>query len=360
MLERSKWISMSPLLGLALVFCCDDGDDDDDDDDPSTTMTGQPDDGDDDGTGSTSTAEPEPECVSDSDCGSGMMCSGGECIDMFWIVGDDGVVIGVAENGDAVEHPPLPAALSAIECVGPSDAWAVGEAGLVAQTIDGGTSWAQLPWPATADLRDIEADEHGTVATVGDAGTWLVLHRGAIRAVSGAEGDLEGIGFGPSGVLAVGRDGRLWRADLDAAQATQVDALDGAASAIDLAHDTTIGVVVGPEGAVWWSDDASSWTRRDAGTHVDLHAVQVARGGHAAIAVGDDGTVVHIEATRIEIVDIGDAALRDIHLDAAGNGAAVGRDGIVAATSDGGRTFAIWRLTTKHLLGVDAVGSVHW
>lgn len=352
MLDASKWISICLLLTLA----CDD--DDDDDDDPSTTMTGQPDD--DDSSSSTSSAEPEPECVNDGDCDSGMMCSGGECIDMFWVVGDDGAVIGVAENGGAAEHPRLPADLAAIECVGPTDAWAVGAGGLVAQTIDGGTSWATLPWPAAADLRDIEADESGTVATVGDAGTWIVLHRGAIRAVTGADGDLEGIGFGPSGVLAVGRDGRLWTADLESASATHVGTLDGEASAIDLAHETTIGVVVGPRGAVWWSDDATTWSRRDAGTQIDLYAVQVARGGHAAIAVGDDGTVLHIDADAIERVDIGDHALRDIHLDAWGKGAAVGRDGIVAATGDGGRTFAIHHPTTSHLFGVDAVGSTHW
>jgi photosystem II stability/assembly factor-like uncharacterized protein len=279
---------------------------------------------------------------------------------MFWVVGDDGAVIGIGDNGDAAEHPRLPGDLTAIECVGPTDAWAVGAGGLVAQTIDGGTSWQMLPWPATADLRDIEADESGTVATVGDSGTWIMLHRGAIRAVTGALGDLEGIGFGPGGVLAVGRDGRLWAADLETAIATPVEALDGAASAIDLAHDTTIGVVVGPGGAVWWSDDATAWTRRDAGTLVDLYGVQVARGGHAAIAVGDEGTVLHIDADAIERVDVGDHALRDIHLDAWGKGAAVGRDGVVAATSDGGRTFAIWQPTTSHLLGVDAVGSTHW
>jgi hypothetical protein len=347
------------LVVLGFVSACDD--DDDDDGGKSPSESGTPDDdstGGDGSGGGMNPEDPEPECMNDADCDSGMMCSGGQCMDTYWVVGGDGAVIRVAADGAALPHPALPTDMAAIECVGATEAWAVGDAGMMVQTTDAGASWHVVATGTSAALRDVEGDHAATVTAVGDDGTWIVLRDGATWPIVGATGDLEGVAMGGSGLLAVGRDGAVWSAEPEAAIAVQVAALDGPARAIDLAHDAGTAVAVGDAGALWWSTDGVAWTRREIGRTADLHGVQVARDGRAAIAVGD-GIVVHIDADGVRALDLGDAALRDIHLDSNGAGAAVGLDGVIASTTDG-EAFTVLRIGDADLFGVDALGSVHW
>lgn len=349
-------------VALALTSACDD-DDGGDDDGGMTMSTTNP-------TGSDPPAEEstgddppddEPECMSNNDCAEGEMCQGGSCVDMFWAIGGDGSVLRVAGDGAAEPHPPMDAGLAAIECVGLTDAWVVGDAGFVAQTIDGGTSWTEVVSGTQAALRDVEGDHGATVTAIGVDGTWIVSEGAGFRLVAGARGDLEGVALGAAGMLAVASDGTVWAAEPSAAVAVAIADVEGQPLAIDLAHDVQRGVIVGRAGGLWWSDDGVSWTARATGTRLDLHAVQIARDGRAAIAVGDSGVVVHVDQAQTSVLSLDvDLDLRDVHLDVRGHGAVVGDAGLVALTQDAGRTFDVFRVGASDLVGVDALGPAHW
>lgn len=356
----SNWIAsntravsfVAALVGaLALTNGCDDDDGGDDSDSgtPTTMSSTDP-------TGN----EPEPECTNNSDCAEGEMCSSGSCVDAFWAVGGDGSVLQVAGDGTSETHPPLNGELSAIECNGSTDAWVVGKAGFVAHTTDGGASWTEVVSGISEELRDVEADHGAMVTAVGTDGAWIVSDGAGFRSIAGAQGDLEGVGLGAAGVLAIGSDGTVWAAEPSAAVAVAIAEITTQPLAIDLAHDVPRGVIVGRAGGVWWSDDGVSWTARGAGTRLDLHAVQISRNGQAAIAVGDTGVVVHVDAESTRVLQVENADLRDIHLDWQGHGAAVGRSGVVALTRDAGLTFEVVQAGTSDLVGVDALGPAHW
>jgi photosystem II stability/assembly factor-like uncharacterized protein len=345
------------VAALLVTSGCDD--DDGGDDDGGMTMSTTNPTGDD-PTGDDPTGD-APECTIDTDCADGEMCQGGSCVDMFWAVGGDGSVIRVAGDGTAQPHPSMNASLAAIECVGTTDAWIVGDAGFVAQTTDGGASWIEVASGTRKPLRDVEGDHGATVTAVGVDGTWIVSEGAGFRAIVGARGDLEGVALGAAGILAIGGDGTVWAAEPSAALAVEIADVSGQPLAIDLAHDVQRGVIVGRAGGLWWSDDGVSWTARASGTRLDLHAVQIARDGRAAIAVGDTGVVVHIDPSQTRVVSLqDDLDLRDVHLDVRGHGAAVGRDGVIALTHDAGLTFDVFRTGTAPLVGVDALGPVHW
>lgn len=350
-LRRSGVLAI--LVGaLALTSGCDDDDDGDDGDDGKPMSTTDP-----------SGDEPEPECTNNGDCADGEMCSSGSCVDMFWAVGGDGSVLRVAADGTVEPHPALGTGLRAIECNGATDAWVVGTAGFVAHTTDGGASWAEVTSGVGSELRDVEADHGATVTAVGVDGAWIVADGAGFRSIIGARGDLEGVGLGAAGMLAIGSDGTVWAAEPSAALAVAVAEVTLLPTAIDLAHDVPRGVIVGRAGTLLWSEDGVSWTARASGTRLDLHAVQIARDGHAAIAVGDAGVVVYVDATSTNLVRVEPAEttdLRDIHLDARGHGAAVGKSGVVALTRDAGRTFEVFQASASDLVGVDALGPWHW
>ena len=346
-------------LIVGLTVACDN----EDDDEPSSAS--EMPDGEDSGSsetgdGMTTMAEPEPECADDAGCPDGQMCSGGQCIDMYWVVGDDGAVIRVGADGSAEVHPELPADMAAIECVGTAEAWAVGTGGVLVQTIDAGRTWQVIATTTTADLRDVEGDHADMITAVGVDGTWIAAQDGASWRIEGAEGSLEGVAMGGAGMLAVGRDGGVWAAEPQAGVTLRIAQLESPTRAIDLAHDSTAGVIVGDGGALWWSSDGVGWSRQAVGTNADLYAVQIARDGHAAIAVGDDGTIVRVEGSSVRVVTIGEYALRDFHVDTNGAGAAVGLGGVVAATFDGGDSFVVQRVGKADLFGVDALGTLHW
>ncbi len=352
-MNRWSWIAIGCLAGF--VPGCDDDDDGTSSgsatsDDAPSTESGGPDDG-------TTT---QPECTEIADCGSGQMCSDGTCEDMFWVVGDEGTVIRVGAGGQAEPHPSLPQDVAAIECIGTTEAWLVGGSGLVARTIDAGATWVIVDSPTTADLRDVEGDHGDVITAVGVDGTWIISRAGVMSSILGATGELRGVAMGTAGMLAVGEGGAVWAAEPGADVATQTAELDGAPWAIDLAHHATTGIAVGQSGAVWWSDDGTAWTRRDVDVVTDLHAVQIAGDGRGAIAVGDDGVVLHLDATSSRIVRVDDHALRAVHLDIHGAGAAVGLGGVVASTVDFGGTFAVHVVSEHDLRGVDSLGPTHW
>lgn len=322
---------------------------------------------DDDGSTSTSqgmTSGGNPQCSNDSDCGTGLMCSGGACVDASWVVGGDGAVIRVGGDGSSESHEPLASGLFAIECNGDAEAWVVGAAGYIARTTDGGAHWSPVESHVHADLHDVEAD-HGTMVTaVGAAGAWLVIDDAGTRTIDGASGSLTGVAMGAAGLLAIADDGTVWSAEAAAGVAVAIATLDGAPQALDLAHDVARGVAVGRDGALWWSSDGVRWRAIDSGTAQDLYAVQIARDGRGAIAVGAAGTVVRIEldtdAPIVTHVELATGDLHDIHLDWQGHGAAVGDAGVVALTVDAGASFELIHSSRSDLVGVDALGPEHW
>jgi photosystem II stability/assembly factor-like uncharacterized protein len=108
----------------------------------------------------------------------------------LWVGGEHGLV--ARRQGDSWRWQSLGVA-GAVEGLAfrGADAWAAGERGLLARSADGGATWALLDTQTTADLRDVQIAEDGSVWVVGDRGTLLTTAGGGEwRRVAAAEEDL--------------------------------------------------------------------------------------------------------------------------------------------------------------------------
>lgn len=302
----------------------------------------------------------EPECKEDTDCPGGYDCSGGRCYEPYWIVGDKGLVLRAFASGSAEPHAvDTMERLQAIECLGSQQAWIVGQAGTALATSDGGASWAAIALPTTADLYAVAAADSGEVALAGDDVLLWSADGQSFEALALEVGPLRGVATDGSTVVAVGRSGRQLRwseGTLVEQTLVAVDLLD-----VDMAAHASTVVAVGHAGTILWSSDrGGEWLAIEAPTTFDLWAVQVASDGHAAIAVGDGGVLVHVSAGAAAATLVSDADLRALHIDSSGHGAIVGQGGTVLLTSDFAQTFEATSVGALDLLGVDAIGEHHW
>jgi photosystem II stability/assembly factor-like uncharacterized protein len=287
----------------------------------------------------------------------------------FWLVGDEGTMIRIDADGEASGYPlELDADLLAIACHGSATAWVAGEHGTVLSSRDAGESWDaitldmldMLDMPDMPTWRALAVAEH---TPEGVEAVWLVGDAGAVAytpdggsswiAVSGASSSFTGVATDPDGntAIAVADDGSIWQLDEHGATAMYSGAV--ALRAVDRATHADVAVAVGDAGTMLrWAGDA--WTSIEIPSTHDLHAVRVAADDSLTVAVGEAGVVVRIESGELELLEPQPATLRALHLGADGRGQAVGDAGTVLFSSDVGVSWFDWSMTdTPTLRGVD-------
>ena len=286
--------------------------------------------------------------------------------DGLWVCGAGGLLARVPADATDLSDPAawLPAAtataadLDALAFRG-ERGWAVGEAGTVLRTDDGGASWTALPPPVAGDLRAVAAPADDAVWLAGDDGVLLGSDDGGAHwqahvvvtehltslafsdrdhglAGGSADGG-EGRAFvlrtadggatwqrvdlplwGKVRALAALPDGRAWAAvedwgpDGDEAGGAVVASDDGGltwtvqASGLPLLDAITVsadgsGWAVGADGTVLHTSDGVTWARLPACTDVRLRACVAPAPlpgpqPPAALALGDDGAVLALAA----------------------------------------------------------------
>ena len=237
-----------------------------------------------------------------------------------------------------------------------SDGWAVGAAGTILHTTDGGTTWlAQSATPATSeDLAGVAFADESDGWAVGAAGTILHTTDGgttwlAQSATPATSEDLAGVAFadesdgwavGAAGTILHTTDGgTTWLAQ-SATPATTED-LAGVAFA-----DESDGWAVGAAGTILHTTDGgTTWLAQSAtpATTEDLAGVAFADESDGW-AVGAAGTILHTtdggttwlaqSATPATTEDLAGVAFAD-----ESDGWAVGAAGTILHTTDGGTTW---------------------
>ena len=224
--------------------------------------------------------------------------------------------------------------------------------GFVIKTTDGGVTWAQISSGYGETLNGINRFADGSLIAVGEFGTVLTSADGVRWALgeTPTQADFEAVDVvGPQSVVAVDRQGRLYRSVDGGASWTAGTALPLGLDARDLDFDTLLdGWVAGlgsSAGAVFHTTDGGdSWTSVPdfSGSYV---AVDFEGGNGWAANVGgryyystDDGA----SWTQGELPDMGVALqIQDMDFANATTGYAVGRQGYAARSADGGVTWDI-------------------
>ena len=200
--------------------------------------------------------------------------------------------------------------------------WAVGLAGQIVNTTDGGASWTAQASGTTATLQDVHFTDANTGWAVGSSGTILhTIDGGATWAAQTAAGahNLDGVYF----------------------------------------HDAVNGWIVGYYGVIWnTADGGATWTEQISTLSADhLQNVQITD-VNTGWAVGNLGTILHTTdggATWPSLTTGTTDHFVDLYFIDAVNGWIVGQNGIIWNTADGGAT---WVEQTSGTLAT--LGGVHF
>ncbi|MBI5136772.1 MAG: hypothetical protein HZA24_05480 [Nitrospirae bacterium] len=220
-------------------------------------------------------------------------------------VGDAGTVLVTEDGGDTWGMAHAGGAdLRAVFMVAPDNGWAVGAAGSVLRTADG-VRWQALPGMPAVNLNDIlfVGAEHGFM--VGDGGT----------------------------VLATADGGESW-APVAIPTSANLNAI--------ACRDALACTVVGARGAILaTTDGGANWTRHAAVTRTDLTGVALLADGNGWITghgglllAGGEGYGWNVYGTT------GQSTLAGMTFADAHHGWAAGTGNAVIATTDGGATFS--------------------
>jgi photosystem II stability/assembly factor-like uncharacterized protein len=188
----------------------------------------------------------------------------------------------------------------------------VGELGLVLFTLDGGKSWRE----SSVEKKDVR---YNAVDFPNSELGWVVGEFGTI--------------------LHTGNGGRSWQLQKSPEQVTftAVRFLDGKR-----------GAVVGIDGAYFRTEDGGRrWVEASSGTDRHLFGVSLLNGDHA-VAVGDGQILLRSGSTvlrfpveiKVQGVDLRYSWLYSVHFLDEKRGWAVGKDGAVLKTVDGGTTWS--------------------
>jgi photosystem II stability/assembly factor-like uncharacterized protein len=188
--------------------------------------------------------------------------------------------------------------LYAVTCVGNDDGWAVGAAGAVTHTLDGGRTWNWQDAHTTSALRAIRfgsatlgllAGDSGMLAVTHDGGgTWETVPRATLASLRGVA-----LARDAGVMIAVGDGGVVLRSSDVGATWTQ-SAIAGAGNLRGVASDQGAHWVLTVDslGSVWSSSDAGVHFVRETTAGGALDGVAMADDGTSAVAVGAQGTIL--------------------------------------------------------------------
>jgi photosystem II stability/assembly factor-like uncharacterized protein len=261
-------------------------------------------------------------------------------------VGEDGTFVQTFDDQTWKVRQIAQVDLLAVTCVGNTSGWAVGEAGYIAHTADGGLTWGVQSAPTKNTLRAVHfmhdhnaADPRLVGIAAGDAGTVLLTVNGgavwtlaevstdvALRGVTSivsesvllAVGDagsvlrsanggtsfqpmslpeaasLTGIDSDPDGklIVTVDADGGIW-ASLDLAQSFTLEhRASGALRSVSVAPDGMQALVAGDAGLALSRSPDGSWQSLALGTQSNLRAALITHAGNRAFVAGEGGTLL--------------------------------------------------------------------
>jgi photosystem II stability/assembly factor-like uncharacterized protein len=256
-----------------------------------------------------------------------------------WVVGEDGAMIRLNHDGEASTYPlDVTEDLRAIACKGADQAVAVGEAGLVVVTFDGGAAWDRVDDGEGHELRAVALSAGPTGYIVGDG----VILRSLDDSRTWERLDVAAHDWTSVSTTAAGRTAwltagdEIWR--LEDAALERMYTASGPLAAVAVTPDGDHAVAVGEAGLLIRSDDGGAqWTPELVDTTRDLHAVRIAGDASLVLAVGEAGVVVRAGEDDIAVAELLDPALslRAIHLSRT-HAHAVGDHGVMMATHDQG------------------------
>lgn len=281
-----------------------------------------------------------------------------------WLVGDDGLMANVDEEGKLGPGYDLGASesLNGIACRYLDEAWVVGSHGTLLYTSDAGARWAAQGVGTTADLHALATQNAGPVFLAGDgvfltstpddetgAATWRSLGDGTTRFRSLAaaqEGET---------VLAVADDGGLWSFEAD--RLVRRTSIEGA-RAVAVSPDGQ-SVLVAGQGLARSHDGGHTWQTLAAG--MSFAAARIDNEGEA-LAVGAAGLVARIDAEgRVLAQHVGTVDLTTLHLNPDWDdlGFAGAADGQVYISRDVGWSWTAGPNLGRTILGADQIGDGH-
>jgi photosystem II stability/assembly factor-like uncharacterized protein len=281
-----------------------------------------------------------------------------------WAVGEAGTIVGTTDGGVSWHEQTsgTNADLSSVDFVDGQRGWAVGNAGTIIATIDGGVTWRKQFGGARDDLYSLAFtdEKHG----------WAVGARGAIIATTdggaswqhqttGTESDLHSVAFADQqhGWAVGDRGAIIATTDGGASWLSQTNSIGSIGSNLHSVAftDRQHGYAVGDRGAIIaTSDGGARWQDQTAGTESDLHSVAFADRQHGW-AVGDRGAIIATTDGGASWHNISgtSADLRSVAFANGRQGWAAGEDGTIIVTTDGGATWN-WQTsgTRYHLSSV--------
>jgi photosystem II stability/assembly factor-like uncharacterized protein len=298
---------------------------------------------------------------------SGLSSGGGG-----WLVGQAALMVNVPHDptGD-VGHYQLDTRedLLGIACRGTTDAWVVGERGLLLSTRDAGKSWQVMDSGVTSTLRAVALAAPDTVYVAGDEGmarasfdggrSWRPLAVPAQNWLSVSTRKTDG-GL----ALLASASGSIYRFEAASGWLGETGKSPaGALHSVVLGRDGNTAVAVGEAGTMLVSADGGrSWRVRETGSQAALRDVWLT-GDRADrfVAVGEDGLLLEgaVFGAGTDARSLGaGTTLRALHLEASGHGTIVGDRGSVFLTDDFGVTWDRLDLEDdRHVFGVDALDS---
>jgi len=263
------------------------------------------------------------------------------------------------------------AGLSSVKMVSASTGWAVGAAGCVLKTTDGGANWTQLPAMTVAGLTSVSFEPSGNVGyVVGnvDGASWVVYKTTDAGATwtatppSGSAANLTGVScFDANNAVVVGASG-LIRRTRDGG-ASWVDQGQGTIGSLYLRGvqmvDPEVIRTIGDVGLFFsTSDGGASWFSAAQGNSQTLRSIWFVDADHGWVC-GDRGTIMASSDAGASWASqaVGVGVWRSVHFVDQHNGWAVGDSGAIVHTTDG----VNWRTqnsgTTQQLAGVWFVNS---
>jgi photosystem II stability/assembly factor-like uncharacterized protein len=288
-----------------------------------------------------------------------------------WLVGQAALMVNVPHDPMRdIGHYKLDVSddLLGIACRGTTDAWVVGDGGLLLATRDAGVSWRVVDSGVTTPLRGVALAFPDTVYVAGDDGAARASFDGgrnfrtiatpALAWTSVATRKSDG-----AVALFASATGEIYRYEAGGGWLGQVGKSAGALRSVGLGRDGNTAVAVGDGGAMLVSADGGrSWRERATGTTTALRDVWLT--GDKAdrfIAVGDEGLVLEgaVLGSTTESRSLGAGlTLRALHLEASGHGTIVGDRGVIFTTEDFAQSWERLEIDEqRHIFGVDALDS---
>jgi photosystem II stability/assembly factor-like uncharacterized protein len=292
-----------------------------------------------------------------------------------WAVGDGGTILRTMDGGASWSHETSGTSqhLSGVMFTDATSGWAVGYYGTILHTSDGGVTWAAQTGGTSEPLYSVNFADANNGWAVGESGLILQTSYGGanwIAQESGTSWHITTVTFADAKLgWAVGEHGTILNtSDGGASWTAQARGRTPSLTSVAFA-DSNTGWAVGAGGTILHtSDGGASWKAQDGGTGRHLYGVAFTD-RNSAWAVGDHGTILHTSDGGVnwqrqkgtfrslaEIVpDFSGTSpdLRGVAFADAKSGWAVGLDGTIIQTPDGGVTWLLQDSTTnRDLYGV--------